>query len=257
MSYLSNNFFNKILAYLLSLALFVCTSVNALPESIILPEKVTLTTHNLCPYGCYKNESLLEKSLQINFTGIAVNRVKCALEAMKTPLEILVLPWARAQKYVEFDHNADGFFAASQNDYRDKFAIMSAIIADQKWKWYLLADNPLNPTDKTFKQQARTGAFIGANMLKWLEKNNYNVVTKALNTEVLLEMLLKKRLDAILTNNHVTEALIEKHSVQDKIKSYVNLNKPLGVYFSKKFLLKYPTFLERFNKEILECRNIL
>ena len=163
------------------------------------------------------------------------------------------LVWASFESDVSVA--ADGFFAASQNSYRDSYAVMSTIIAEQKWQWYLLAENPLTPKSKTFKQQAEVGAFIGANMLKWLEKNNYNVASRALNTEILLKMLLKKRLDAILTNNHVTDALIERYKVADKIKSYVNKNKPLGVYFSKIFLSRYPAFLARFNEEVLECKN--
>ncbi|WP_170309591.1 substrate-binding periplasmic protein [Litorilituus lipolyticus] len=218
--------------------------------------KITLATQNLCPYGCYQDKNPASTQGSNEFSGIAVDVVKCALNKMNISLELLVLPWARAQKYALQTNKADGFFSASQNHYRDQFATLSYPIAKQKWQWYVLNSNTILPTDSNFKQQATVGAFIGSNMLKWLENNNYKILARPLNTDYLLQMLLKERLDAILANDYVTDRLITKYGVDKKVTSYLHMNKPLGVYFSNTFLKNNKLFLPAFNKKVRECRKI-
>jgi len=217
--------------------------------------KVRLTTHNLCPYGCYKESAANQQFEDSNYTGVAVDVVRCVFRKMDVSLEIIVVPWERAQRMV-MHGKADGFFAASQKDSRDEFAVMSAIIADQKWQWYLLKENPLDPTRPSFKQQATVGGFLGANMLKWMEEKGYDVRARPVNTEALLKMLLSKRVDAIMANNYVMEILLKKYGATNRVKTFVSKDKPLGVYFSKNFVSERPTFLEDFNGNISSCKEL-
>jgi polar amino acid transport system substrate-binding protein len=215
-------------------------------------EKVILSTHNLYPYGSYPPG---EKEMVVadeTFKGVAVDRVRCVFKKMDTPLEIQVVPWRRAQFLVK-SGNADGFFAASQNDSRDEFAVKTTIIADQKWNWYILKENPLSPRDQDFKEKASVGGFVGANMLKWMQEQNYNVTATPNDTEGLLKLLLARRVDAVMANNYVMKALLQNYAVEDQVKIYLNLDKPLFVYFSKDFLKSRPMFIEQFNNLIPEC----
>ncbi|MBN2659052.1 MAG: transporter substrate-binding domain-containing protein [Spirochaetales bacterium] len=188
------------------------------------------------------------------FRGIAVDRVRCIFEKMDIELEIHVVPWERAQHMVQTGE-ADGFFAASQNLERDSFAVKSGIIAEQDWNWYLLKENPLNPDDPEFRQKARVGGFFGSNMLKWMISQEYNVTAVPHTTELLYQMLLAGRVDAVLANSQVMENIIKKNLGEDKIQVFHNLDKPLMVYFSKDFLKRYPAFLEVFNSYIEACYN--
>ena len=186
------------------------------------------------------------------FQGMAVDRVRCVFDKMATPLEIQVVPWKRAEFLVE-QGMVDGFFAASQNSFRDEIAVKTAAIADQVWNWYLLKDNPLSPENQDFKQKATVGGFVGANMLKWMKEQNYNVNATPKNTEGLLKLLLARRVDAVMANNHVMQALLQKYGVEDQVKVYLNKDKPLFVYFSKDFLKKQPLFIEKFNELVPGC----
>jgi polar amino acid transport system substrate-binding protein len=215
-------------------------------------EKVILTTHNLYPYGSYPPG---EKEMVVadeTFKGVAVDRVRCVFNKMDTPLELQVVPWRRAQHLVKRG-SADGFFAASQNDARDEFAVKSMIIADQQWNWYMLKENPLSPRDQSFKEKASVGGFVGANMLKWMQEQNYNVTATPNSTEGLLKLLLARRVDAVMANNYVMNALLQNYMAEDQVKIYLNTDKPLFVYFSKEFLKSRPMFIERFNNLIPEC----
>lgn len=221
--------------------------------SAFASDEIILATHDLYPYGSYPENSINKLIADESFKGVAVDVVKCVLGKMKTPFKIYVVPWKRAQFLVEHG-KADGFFAASQKDSRDEYAVMSAEIADQKWNWYLLKDNPLNPLEKTFKKNATVGGFQGANMLEWLQENNYNVVITPHDTETLLKVLLAKRVDAILANNYVMEALLKKEGMTQQVKSSVNKYKPLAVYFSKEYIATHPGFIDAFNSYVAMCR---
>ena len=215
-------------------------------------EKVILTTHNLYPYGSYPPG---EKEMVIadeTFKGVAVDRVRCVLKKMDTPLEVQVVPWRRAQLLVKRG-NADGFFAASQNESRDEFAVKTMSIADQQWNWYLLKENSLSPRDQSFKEKASVGGFVGANMLKWMQEQNYKVTATPNDTEGLLKILLARRVDAVMANNYVMQALLQNYGVEDQVKIYLNVDKPLFVYFSKEFIKSRPMFIEKFNNLIPEC----
>lgn len=207
---------------------------------------VRLTTHDLPPYGSYIGP-------ERRFDGIAVRVVACAMRQIGRPYELAVVPWARAQKMVETGA-ADGFFAASQNVQREGFAVMSAIVAEQEWRWYLRSDSPMNPAEPAFRQQARVGSFIGGNMLDWLNSNGYKVDATPANTEQLLKMLMAGRIDAILANNLVMGELARKHDLQGRLRSVLQENKPLGVYFSKRFLETAPGFLAEFDRAVPGCR---
>lgn len=214
--------------------------------------KVILTTHNLYPYGSYQTEGEEKVIADDTFKGVAVDRVRCVFKKMAIPLEIQVVPWRRAQMLAQRGL-AHGFFAASQNDSRDEFGVKSAIIADQKWNWYLLKENPLSPQDESFKEKASVGGFLGANMLAWMKEHNYNVTAIPKDTEGLLKLLLARRVDAVMANNYVMQALLEKYGVKDQVKIFLNKDKPLYVYFSEEFSKSRPMFIEKFNSLIPEC----
>ena len=215
--------------------------------SPVLAAEVTLATHDLCPYGCYDNAR--------NFDGIAIRVVRYAFDQMKLPLKIVVVPWERAQK-MAWDGEVQGFFAASQNAKRNEKGTMSAVIAEQKWNWYLRADSRLDPQDKNFKTVARVASFQGANMLIWLEEHGYNVTAKPSDTECLVRMLLARRVDAILANNLVMENIITRDSLQGRFKITTLKEKPLGVYFTNRFLEYQPDFLDRFNEHVEQYRRL-
>ena len=216
--------------------------------------KVTLTTHHLCPYGCYAENTKPAYHANENFKGVAIEVVSCAFKKINVPLDVLVVPWERAQTMAKTGES-HGFFAASHKATRDEFATMSAIIADQKWQWFLLKTNPHYPTHPSFKTNTTVAGFNGSNMLSWMEDNNYRIEGKPKDTEHLLKMLLAERVDAVMANNYVMDELLIQHKVKEKVKVFTHKDKPLGVYFSNVFLAHQPGFLTRFNKAVRECRS--
>lgn len=206
---------------------------------------VRLTTHELPPYS-FTTETGMQD-------GVAVKRVKCAFERIQVPVAVEFLPWARAQLHAK-EGLVDGFFAASQSTERDSWAIMSAVIAPQQWRWYLHRDSALDPKSSGFREQARVASFVGANMLNWLRDNGYKVDANPFTNKQLLDMLLSRRLDAILANHLVMENLLAENRASDRVRSVIEQDKPLGIYFAKPFLAKAGSnFLPRLNRAIEDC----
>ncbi|PMJ89590.1 transporter substrate-binding domain-containing protein [Vibrio sp. 10N.261.55.A7] len=211
---------------------------------------VVLATHNLSPYGSYPIDAPVELVANDNFRGFAVDRVRCAFEKMDQELTVLVVPWARAQRLAE-SAEVDGFFAGSENSYRDSYGEKSAVIAEQKWKWYWLKSNPQNVDD--LKSGARIGAFIGSNMSRWLEDNDYPIFNRPNTTKQLVLLLQKKRIDIFIANNLVTEQLLEEMGMEQDIDSFIVKNKPLYLYFTKRNLQERPELVTRFNRQLEAC----
>lgn len=225
--------------------IFICLSLSINYSDASSAKKVLLTTQKWPPYQKYENNVL---------GGFAVQVVRCVLKKMEQPYEVRVFPWKRAQKMVEYGE-AHGFFSASQNEIRDQYATISETIAEQKWNWYLLNESSLNPADASFKKKATVAAMHGSNMLTWINKSGYKVTGTPKDTEALIKTLLKKRYDAVLANELVVNEVLEEMKLSpERFHIYLNRNKPLGAYWSKKYLSENPKFLERFNRFIKECR---
>lgn len=238
----------KLLSFAILLVHLTTSFIIAAPYTLL-----TLTTHNLPPYGSFPDGSPAKKIADGTFTGVAVDRIRCVLQKIDVPVEIEVYPWKRAQFLVQ-QGDADGFFAASQKLSRDEYATLTGSIADQKWTWYLLKENPLDPQQDDFRKKATVAGFSGANMLSWMQEEGYNVQNVPKDTAALLKVLLSKRVDAVMANNYVMDALLEKQGLKGSVKSYVSKDKPLSVYISKHYLDVNPGFIEEFNSHISECK---
>lgn len=204
---------------------------------------LTLATHELYPYGYHDSAQA--------FRGYAVDRVRFATARCNRELNLLVVPWARAQALAKNDA-VDGFFAGSSNEEREALYVASDVLAPQNWTWYLLKDTPLDPGSPDFKHKARVGSFIGANMLTYLENNGFNVSGRPKDTERLFDMLAHKHLDAILVNDLVAVKVIEEQRIGEKVRQHTLKSEPLHAHFTKRFIRENPGFLECFNAALAE-----
>lgn len=185
-------------------------------------------------------------------TGTSVENIRCAFAALPEEVEIYARPLNRA-KLLTKQGKADGFFSASHKKSRDIYAIHSGAIETQNWTWFQLKDSSLDPTTPEFKEKAITTSFLGSNMHSWLGKNGYKVTANPpTNSDQLLSMLMRKRIDAFLMNEQAMDhAMTPKQRAMTKRQVIHSHN--LGIYFGKKFLRRNPGFLERFNSALAVC----
>ncbi|WP_159064964.1 substrate-binding periplasmic protein [Thaumasiovibrio subtropicus] len=215
-------------------------------------EMIVLASHHFPPYAAYDEgkEGLVADEY---FRGIAVDRIRCIFAGLPQKLEIQVMPWTRAQHAAKLGA-VDGFFVSSRNEERDEFATFSSPIAEQKWQWYWLENNPQQPDSVAFKAQA-IGVFQGSNMQAWLESEGYQIQSNPVDTEHLIKQLLRGRVEVILANNLVVEQILDEWQVADKVATQVASVRPLGVYFTHEIQYAHPNLLSRFNARVEKCAN--
>jgi polar amino acid transport system substrate-binding protein len=217
--------------------LFCALQVQAAP--------VRLLTQQQLPYSNQQEDG--------RQSGIALEAVRCVMNKLQRPVEIKFLPWKRAQNLVE-QGEADGFFSASQNNERDRYATLSQTIAPQQWHWYFRTDSTAKPLSEEFRQSATVGAYFGSNMLTWLKASEYRIFATPPGHDQLLKMLLAGRVGAVLASDLAMNEVIHAARAESKIRSELQEDKPLGVYFGHRFLKEEPEFLARFNAELPACR---
>jgi polar amino acid transport system substrate-binding protein len=222
----------------LACSLMACVPVQAAP--------VRMATHDQAPYGTY----LANKT----FDGVAVRVVRCVFKQMGEELAIEVYPWERAQLLAQ-NGSVDGFFPATIKPERMLWAQPSAMIAGQKWVWYLPADSKLDPLSAEFKATARVGAHFGSNRLKLLEEKQYNVVLRPQTDEQLLLAFVKGRASAILGGDLAIAAAMKAHKINPhSFREVVAQDSPVHAYFGHKFIEANPDFVKRFDAKLPGCR---
>ncbi|WP_211234022.1 substrate-binding periplasmic protein [Chitinilyticum litopenaei] len=190
-------------------------------------------------------------------SGLALEAVRCALQRMGRQAQFQFVPWLRAQNTVKAGQ-ADGFFPASRNAERDAYATLSATVAPQQWRWYQLSSSTADPLDADFRNRSRVGAYLGSNMMQWLKQSGYMIYAAPYNHDQLLRMLLAGRVEAVLASDLAMQEAIQKAGVDGRIRSTLQQDKPMGLYFSHQFLATQTSdFLPTFNRELASCRKPL
>ncbi|OAN18770.1 ABC transporter substrate-binding protein [Photobacterium jeanii] len=221
-------------------SLFSAGSVNAEAR----PERLLLATQEWRPYQ-YQERGEMK--------GPGIRQLKCAMKALKQPYQITMTDWDRAQILIEVGEQ-HGFFLASKNGIRDKYADYSNPVMQQTWSWFSLSDS-LDTHDPMFKKEVVVTALFGSNKWFWLQKRGYRVEKKPRKATAMLELLLSGEVGAVLANDFVMEVAIKKLGVSHRAITTTKVNdKPLGVYFSKKFTKQYPRFINEFNQAVQQCK---
>ncbi|MCL6416526.1 transporter substrate-binding domain-containing protein [Aestuariirhabdus sp. Z084] len=233
-----------VFVYTLFLAAVLSVLSAPLLANTPLPKRINLSTALIPPY------QYLDAQQQL--TGIATEQVRCIMNKLNIETELSVLPWNRAQKRVK-DNRSDGFFIASENDQRNAYATLSAPLVQGDWLWYQQPDSQWVSGTESFRKNARVGTTVGTNMHYWL-KNSHDKVTTHENLSVLFKMLNRGLLDAVLSRQDMLDANHQKLHLQSIMATTTAQYRPLGVYFNKHFLKRYPALLPRFNAAIPDCR---
>lgn len=218
-------------------------SHTASAQAVAGPARLLLTTQDWPPYQQIKHGQM---------QGLALDKVKCALSKMSQPYQITMTGWSDAQLRVH-SGTQHGFFVATQTDERDEYATLSTPIAQQKLMWYF-GPGVEPKIDELSKLNLKFSAKFGSSKWFWLKRNGYNVVKQPRDAKVLLKLLKQREIDVALEDDLVFDGELEEAGLpSDYFQSEMLESKPMGVYFSKRFLTKYSGFLAAFNAAVSNC----
>ena len=177
---------------------------------------------------------------------------------MDRKLRLEAVPWKRAQHGTK-NGVYDGFFLASQNEIRDKYAVLSDGFYNIDWFYVVKKNNQIPFTDPKFYQQIFS-AVLGTNRLMWLKKelvkkgSTQKIVVKLSSIEV-LKLLDMGRIAVDLDNNVNLDNSFKATGLDPSNFNYFIVKTyPVGAYFSKELLKREPGFLEKFNEAVKVCK---
>jgi polar amino acid transport system substrate-binding protein len=189
--------------------------------------------------------------------GLAVRAVACIMARMEQPFVIQKMPWARVQALTR-SGRLDGFFAASKNAERDKYAQLSEPFLPQTRRLYVLKNNTaLNGQALDLalaKASLKVAARHGSNALETAEKLGLSVALKPQTATELAALLAAGRIDGIVENDLVFPVLMEEAGLKAvDITDIILGEKNMGVYFGNNFLADKPGFMAAFNAQVPAC----
>lgn len=181
--------------------------------------------------------------------GTAITPVSDALNAIKAPHTIkLFATYSLLLKALK-KNEIQGFFLASQNKERDRYATFSKPIALNSWSWVFLKNKTEDTSDNDFKHSAKIGTIKGTNTYRWLVRHGYDAQEFA--ADELPMLLSQKKVDAVFAAQTVFRYSAVKSGFSNSAFSFkVESSKPFAMYVSNKYLQANPDFLQQLNKHI-------
>lgn len=196
-------------------------------------------------------------------SGFSTEVVQHVLFLMNSPVkEIRVLPWSRAENYLQRGE-IDALYSASPSNKRQQYAFYSAEpLVDSPWVFFIHKDQEMELKFQSFedllghkvgvvKDYSYTPEFW--NFLR--ESGQYEIVT---HDELNFKKLARKRVEMVVSEIRTGLALVRKLGMEDKI--VILKGRPIkvsGLYviFSKKTMKA--DFVHRFSEELKKFKNTL
>lgn len=186
-------------------------------------------------------------------TGIGIDKVLPILSSIGVEYTVTVSSnHGRALSELR-KQRSDGFFMASQNEERDKYAVFSEPVMSNRWVWIVRSEDveKFAPHDSAFRSQAKVTSLLNTNTAYWLKNQGYQMVPPATHIYGLIEKLDIKVVDAILVAEVV---FLHNFSNLSGYGVILEEEKEFGLYISKRFLEEHPEFMERINQAIRRLR---
>ena len=184
--------------------------------------------------------------------------LECISAKMGRTFQTTSVPWARAQLGTERGAY-DGFFMASKNSKRDRYAVRSEPFFSIEWLYIVRKGSGLTPDDPEFAHKS-FAANKGSARLMWLldkfeKKEITSGIINSTDSANTLKMLSLGRIDVNLENNENLKNAFELTGLNPtNFQTFIAKSKPVGVYFGKDFLKRDPGFMEEFNTAVKACR---
>ncbi len=225
-------------------AMSLVLTIGALPALAQDRAPLRLATQVLPPYQMIENGEM---------TGVAVERVRCALDGMGQPHEFHMMDWSAAQLMTE-NGDMDGFFVGSSNSARERFSVPSEPVVREALTWYMRPGSVIDPTDPEERLSARYSAKFATSKWLLLHREGFNVVMKPRDAESLLAMLVNGDIDVALEYDVIFEYYIRARGmVPSDFRQIPHQLNTMSVHFAKPFLDARPSFLAAFNAQLTQC----
>ncbi len=175
--------------------------------------------------------------------------LRCVFNKMGREYEIRISPRKRNKEWLKVGQ-ADGIFITVPDARLDDYAMATAPLVLERWRYYRLNDetHPFPPPEKS------VGSVLGSNEELWLKERGLHVGRSVPTLDALVKQLAARRLSYILADEQMFEESARKQSFPNKLFAdhfvrYVQL----VAYFSHIFLNENLDFIGQFNMALKDC----
>ncbi len=180
--------------------------------------------------------------------GSSIDTLKCVSQRQGITFDMQITAPLRAMRYL-MKQQSDGLFSAMPDAEIEQFAVLSAPLTVEKWYWYALTPESLRHLQSS---KLNIAALLGSNPLRWLEQNGLRSNPNVNSQTQLLQVLLHRRADVILSDERTMQKTLEAYPDVRLQRRFARFT-PLGVYLARDFLVQHPGFLEDMNHHIGSC----
>ena len=186
--------------------------------------------------------------------GIAVSKIQSVFDNIPVTLSIRSYRNYSLLLKALKRGDIDGFFLATKNSERSRYAIFSKAVEYNNWAWFTLR-NRLNPANNDdFKYQSIIGTIGKTNTFRWLSRNGYQV--QSFNADELLSALKNKKIHAVFLAQKVFEYTYTQAGMSSlEFRKYIEVKRPFGIYISKDYIRNNANFMNILNEAIPNLNN--
>jgi ABC-type amino acid transport substrate-binding protein len=189
-------------------------------------------------------------------SGYSVSVLNCVFDRLGIGYGLAIAPRQRNREMVRTGR-ADGFFLARISEAMDEYAVATNPLALEKWVWVsrpIKSDDPRAGRRPKPGDFSTIGAILGSNEAEWLLEQGYTDVMRVPSIASLVSQVAAGRVDYALVDKHSFEfARKELQLGPNKFTMQFERYVPLVVYFSKRYVAKFPDRLEELNKVLEFC----
>ena len=196
-----------------------------------------------------------EDSLQ----GAAFEVVTEVFKNLGYKIDLEILPWGRALKYVQ-DGRVDAVFTIYKSDERERFLqYTNEILVMQRVAFFKLKDsNFIYNGDLSSLKDMTISVVQSVNYGKTFQNgidNNYFNIVHSVDGDRSLQTILHKRADLMVSNVDGANFLIAKHQKQQDIVMVEPLLESIPSYLAFNKVNDYSDLIEQYEKELIRLKN--
>jgi len=181
--------------------------------------------------------------------GDAIIKVKEALEQVDVSYRIEQYETYTALIKALKGNDIQGFFLATKNPERDKYARFSKAVDYNNWAWFYPKGKGISFKSSEFKHSAVIGTVQKTNTYRWLVRQGYQAIGE--KRENLPSLLISGSLSAVFMAEKVFEDACKDQNINpDLFNKKIEQQRDFGIYISKQYLLNQPDFLDNLNQYI-------
>jgi len=199
----------------------------------------------LKPFTYYENSQ---------FHGTGIKPLESALKNANIPYKFVFIPNYSLLLKALRKNKIDGFFLATKNVERDRYAQFSKPILIDRYSWFVLNSSSADIESDAFKLNSKVGAVQNTNSFRLLTRLGFQVYGQP--SPLLANNFVSENVNAVFATYSPFKYQLDTLPFPDsKYRVIHHSKRPFGIYVSKRYIHKHPDVMQKINHFIQTKEN--